>query len=186
MTAQQIRGNDRKPAGFRRSLRSSIGVLAIGVPAAFGLAACGSSNNASNTTVKAPATTVKRSLNASHAGTTHELDMLCAKLSTATHDFSHLNLSSPTSASSSSAALNTDFNKLQRALNSVSNAGEKKAGPVQSMETQARAALKEAKMSFAQLTKGNAGAAKSDFKTAVNDLESAKNYGKKANIHTCL
>lgn len=186
MTAQPTRQNDRKPVGFGRSLRTSIGVLAIGVPAALGLAACGSSNNASNTTVKAPATTVKRSLNSSHSGSAHNLDALCAELSTATHDFSHLNLSSPSSVSSASSALNRDFNKLQRVLNNVSNAGQKNVGPVQSMKTEAKAALKEAKMSFSQFTKGNAGTAKQDFTTAVRDLKSAKNYGKKANIHACL
>lgn len=184
MSAQPSRQNDRNPAGLGRGLRSGLGVLALGVPAALGLAACSSSASAHHTS-RAPAAKHKTALGSSNAGLSRNADSLCAEVRTATRDFGRLNLNSPSSATSAAGTLNQDFSKLQQALRNVSAAGQKKGGPLESMVQETKLAVAEAKTSFAQFTKGNAGNAKTDFQTALHELRTAESYGRQANIRSC-
>ncbi len=184
MSAQPSRQNDRKPAALGRGIRSGLGALALGVPAALGLAACTSSVSAHHTS-KAPTANHKTALGSSQAGLSRNADSLCAEVRTAAQAFGHLNLNSPASATSAAGTLNQDFSKLQQALRNVSAAGQKKGGPIESMVQETKLAVAEAKTSFAQFTKGNAGNAKTDFQTALRELRTAESYGHQANIRSC-
>lgn len=179
MTAQRPTGDHHK-ARTGRSFRSTIGVLALGLPAALGLAACGSSNGASNTTV--PPSTALRS---HHASTDRAADRLCTEVSTVVTGFKHLNLSSPSTAMAGAGKLSTEFNKLAKTLGTISRSHEQNLGSAQPLVTKTKAGVKAAEAAFGQFEKGKTATAHSDFNVARSDFMSAKAAGARAHIRGC-
>ena len=170
----------------RRALRSAVGILAIGAPAALGLAACSSTSSSSTTTSSTPTTTKAPSGTDTASALARDAGNLCSEVSTAVRDSHHLKLSSPSSLSTSSATINRDLQHLQATLHSVSAAGEKSSSPLEAMVTKARAAVKESHLVVTELAKGNLGTAHTDFNAVVKDVRASKADGAKANIRACI
>jgi hypothetical protein len=184
MTPKPSSSDERNPLSYRRGLRS-FGVMALGVSAALGLAACGSSGNASGSNKST--TTTKTALNSSHASSSSkDAGRLCAQVSTATKAFSKLNLSSPSSATSAEAVLSKDFSRLEGALHRVDAARLKPSGTESAMVNDVKTGIHDMNSAFAAFGKGNLGTAKTDFYAGLTELKAAKHYGSKANIRACM
>lgn len=175
----------RTLVGSRRSARSLVGLVAIGAPAALGLAACSSTTSSAATTSSSPATT-KAPATSNTTGLGGSANRLCSEVSTAVRDFHHVDLSSPSSLSTASTTINRDLQRLQATLHSISAAGQKTSGPLGNMISEAHAAVNEAHLAAAQLAKGNLGSAHSDFNIIVTDVRTARADGARANIRTCI
>ncbi len=173
----------RMIGGSRRSVRSLLGLVAIGAPAALGLGACSSTASSAATTSSAPATSKAP---ATSNGLGRGANRLCSEISTAVRDFHHINLSSPSSVSDASTTINKDLQRLRATLHDISAAGQKTSGALGSMFSEAHAAVNEAQLAAAQLAKGNLGIAHGDFNLILRDVRAAKADGAKANIRACL
>jgi hypothetical protein len=184
MTPKPSSSETKSQLSCRRGLRS-FGVLALGASTALGLAACGSSGNASGS--NKPTTTTKTALNSSHASSSSkDTSRLCAQISAASKAFGKLNLSSPSSATSAEAVLSGDFSRLESALHRVDTAGQKKSGSESTMISDVKTGVHDMNAAFAQFGKGNLGTAKRDFYAGLRELRTAKHYGTKANIRACM
>lgn len=149
-------------------------------------AACGSSSGPSaNSTTTVPSTTIPATTvpSTTTANATEQANTVCTDIQSAVSALKSVNLGSANSIQSHTNALASDMSNLNSA---VSNYSAAPAGsPIQKMDADVKTAISQGEAAASQISKGNAGNAKTDFQNMMTDLNNGRAAGAKANLSNC-